>query len=113
MPPGHSFNNICRDRIRGASQLTAHLIALVCRKLFQRKHMQLDEQVIGALPRDESVMAQWHIGPRMHQVMCHLTCVPDPPDHQTHLTHPPPVRAAAERQLAAGIDGFALIVFTI
>ncbi len=43
---------------RRTAQLRAELVSLVRRKLFQREHMQLDEEIVGAFPGDEIVVVE-------------------------------------------------------
>jgi hypothetical protein len=50
---GKSFDDICRDRIGSLPQLTPELESFECGKLFDCQNMQLDEKVVGALPRNE------------------------------------------------------------
>src|SRR4029450_6212274 len=61
MPPRESFNDVCRHRVGGLPDLAASLEALKRGKLFDRQLMELDEQVVGALPGDERVMSQRHV----------------------------------------------------
>jgi hypothetical protein len=56
--PGKSFHDVRGDRIRGSSQLTSQLEALESRKAFDCKVMQLDEEFVRALPRDQRVMSK-------------------------------------------------------
>ena len=55
--PDKSFNDVRGDRIRSSSQLAAQLEPLKGRKCFDRQMMQLDEQIICTLPRDERVVS--------------------------------------------------------
>lgn len=53
-----SFNDVDRDGERRAAQLGAEFESLERRKCFQRKLMQLDEEIVCPLPSDQRVMTQ-------------------------------------------------------
>jgi hypothetical protein len=63
-----SFNDVRRNRERRAPHLLTELEPLVRRKRFQRKLMQSDEEIVGALPGHERVMRKCHRTPPDHSM---------------------------------------------
>jgi hypothetical protein len=55
-----TFDDVRRNRVGGSPQLRAEREALESWKCFQGKTMELDEQVVRTLPRDEIVMGHRH-----------------------------------------------------
>jgi hypothetical protein len=53
MPPRESFNDVRGHRIGRFPDLAAEFEPLERWKLFESELMKLDEEVVGALPRDE------------------------------------------------------------
>ena len=53
---GKSFGEICRDGIRGTTQLLRQFVSLRGRQLFAGHTIDLDTKIIGALPGDQLLM---------------------------------------------------------
>jgi hypothetical protein len=57
-----SFNDVGRHGIGCATQLSAQLVLLLPRKVLMRKTMNVDEQIVCALPHDQRSIRQRHLG---------------------------------------------------
>ena len=53
-----AFGDVCRYRVRGLASLRAQLTPFKARKRLNREFVNLDEEIVGTLPRNERVMAK-------------------------------------------------------
>jgi hypothetical protein len=58
MPSRIPFDDVCRNRVRGLTQLRAELESFEPGKRVDGELVDADEQVVGALPGDERVMSE-------------------------------------------------------
>ena len=68
MFPRKAFHDIRCNRIGGAAELTAQLVAFVRWEGFLGKFVNEDEQIIGALPGDKCVVSHLDVSRGAHHM---------------------------------------------
>ena len=82
-PPGHALDDLCNERTTRAPQLRRELESFLGRKRARRHVMELDEQVVGALPCNEFFVRERHAA----LTGKHRSTYPPYPSHSSHLSY--------------------------